>query len=360
MKTQDLITLLQLTHPIIQGPFGGGISTVALAAAVSNAGGLGSYGAHILSPEQLVGVVRELFAATSKPFAINLWVPKESESQPLSEADWHRAVEALAPYWSRFQLPRPERPAHFGQDFSAQVEAALEAAPPVLSFVMGVPPASVLTRAKAKQIVTIGTATTVEEALALEHAGLDLIVASGSDAGGHRGAFLRPASESLVGTFSLLPQVTDAVRIPVIAAGGISDGRGILAAMALGAAGVQIGTAFLACEESGASEAHREALRSTDAQRTVLTRVFSGRLARGIVNEFVREMSPCEASTPEYPVQNWLTQPIRRAAALAHDPGALSLWAGQGAPLTRRTTAQALLQRLVQETNAHREALRGW
>jgi nitronate monooxygenase len=354
---EKLVELLRITHPIIQGPFGGGISTVALAAAVSNAGGLGSYGAHILSPAQIVTVVRELSAATTKPFAINLWVPKESEAQPLSEEEWHRAIEALTPYWERFALPRPERPTHFGPDFLQQVEAALEARPPVLSFVMGIPPASVLAQAKAKQIITIGTATTVGEAMALAQAGLDIIVASGSDAGGHRGAFLRPAAESLVGTFSLIPQVADAVKIPVIAAGGIADGRGILAAIALGAAGVQIGTAFLACEESGASDAHRQALLSSQAQRTVLTRVFSGRLARGIVNDFVRVMTPHEANTPEYPVQNWLTQPIRRAAALAGDANALSLWAGQGAPLVKRNTAAALLQQLVQDTERYRNAL---
>jgi nitronate monooxygenase len=357
MKPKKLLELLQITHPIIQGPFGGGISTVALAAAVSNAGGLGSYGAHILSPEQISAVVCELFAATQRPFAINLWVPKESEAQALTEAEWSAAVEALAPYWERFQLPRPERPTHFGPDFLQQVEAALEARPPVLSFVMGVPPADVITRAKAKHIVTIGTATTVEEAIVLEQTGLDLVVASGSDAGGHRGAFLRAAAESLVGTFSLIPQVADAVKLPVIAAGGISDGRGILAAMALGAAGVQIGTAFLACEESGASDAHRQALHSPNAQRTVLTRVFSGRLARGIVNDFVRVMSQHEVSTPEYPIQNWLTQPLRRAAALAGDADALSLWAGQGAPLTKRNTAAALLQQLVQDTERYHRSL---
>lgn len=355
-----MLGTLQIKHPIVQGPFGGGSSTVKLTAAVSNAGGLGSFGAQLLTPEQISSLIKEMSAATEKPFAINLWVPRESESQALTEESWEQAVTALAPYWERFSIPRPTRPTAFGPDFFQQIEAALEAKPPALSFVMGVPPASVIERAKANKIVTIGTATTVDEAIALEQAGLDLVVASGSDAGGHRGAFLRPVSESLVGTFSLIPQVVDAVGIPVIAAGGIADGRGIVAAEALGAAGVQIGTAFLACEESGASEAHKEALHSKDAQRTVLTRVFSGRMARGIANDFVRSMAPYETSTPEYPIQNWLTQSIRRAAALAKDANALSLWAGQGAPLAKRTTAAELLFRLVRETDAYHQQMLGY
>jgi nitronate monooxygenase len=348
MRTKELLTRLQIQHPIIQGPFGG-LSTVALTAAVSNAGGLGSFGAYTFSPAQITSLIKDLHAATSKAFAVNLWVPQESEERALSDEDWQRALETLAPYFQRFSLPIPSRPESFKQDFSQQVDAALEAKPPVISFVMGVPPPSVIERAREKNIVTIGTATTVDEAIVLEKAGLDLVVASGSDAGGHRGAFLRPAAESLVGTFSLIPQVADAVKIPVIAAGGIADGRGIVAAMTLGAAGVQIGTSFLACEESGASAAHREALHSSAARQTILTRVFSGRMARGMINDFVREMTPHEASIPEFPVQNWLTQSIRRVATLAHDTNALSLWAGQSAPLSTRTTAARLMEKLLKE-----------
>ncbi len=358
MKTKALLDTLQIKHPIIQGPFGGGGSTVKLAAAVSNAGGLGSFGAQTLTPAQITVLIKELSAATDKAFAINLWVPKESDSRTLTDAVWEQAVDALSPYWRQFSITKPARPSGttaFSQDFFQQIEAALEARPPVLSFVMGVPPASVIERARANKIITIGTASTVDEAIALEQAGLDLVVASGSDAGGHRGAFLQPVAESLVGTFSLIPQVVDAVKIPVIAAGGIADGRGIIAAHALGAAGVQIGTAFLACEESGVSEAHKNALHSKDARCTVLTRVFSGRVARGIVNDFVRRMAPFETNAPEYPVQNWLTQPIRKAAALAKDADALSLWAGQAAPLTKRTSAAELMLRLIQETVASRQ-----
>ena len=183
--------------------------------------------------------------------------------------------------------------------------------------------------------------------MAVAAAGLDVVVASGSDAGGHRGAFLRPVGESLVGTFSLVPQVVDAVDIPVVAAGGIADRRGVAAALALGADAVQIGTGFLATAESGAGAAHRAALGSKDAEVTVLTRVFPGRPARGIPNALVRELAWAEDEVPPYPVQNALMQPLRRAAAAAGDADHLNLWAGQAAPLTRPRSAAEYLASLV-------------
>jgi nitronate monooxygenase len=342
-----LTTLLGIEHPIVQGPFGGGASSVALAAAVSTAGGLGSFGAHALPPHEIRTLVDALRTATARPFAVNLWVPQPTE---VTDLDLAPHVARLAPFYERTGSTPPN--AVTVRDFPAQLEAALDAAPPVLSFVMGVPPADALASARSKGIRTIGTASTVDEAVALADAGLDVVVASGSDAGGHRGAFLRPVEDSLVGTFSLVPQVADAVDVPVVAAGGVADARGIAAAFALGAHGVQIGTGFLNTVESNASRPHRRALNSDDARRTVLTRVFSGRLARGIANRVTRELADAERDVPAYPVQNALMLPIRRAAADRDDTDHLNLWSGQAAPLTHETTAVEYLTRLVREAQA--------
>ncbi|MEU7896826.1 nitronate monooxygenase [Nonomuraea sp. NPDC049152] len=329
--------LLGLEHPIVQGPFGGGLSSVALAAAVSDAGGLGSYGGHILAPDRLTALVAELKAATRRAFAVNLWVPHpEEEGAVATEAD----VERLRPYYDALGLTPPTLSP--SPVFADQAAALLAASPPAISFVMGVPPADVLAEARRRGIVTIGTATTVDEAIALDEAGLDAIVASGSDAGGHRGAFLRPVRESLVGTFSLVPQVSDKVSAPVIAAGGIADRRGVVAALALGADAVQVGTGFLVTEESAAGEAHLRALLGEEARVTVLTRLFSGRTARAIPNRLVREMAGFEDAVPPYPVQNQLMLPIRRAGGADH----VNLWSGQAAPLVRRRKAAEYLSDL--------------
>lgn len=338
---------LSLRYPIVQGPFGGGLSTAALAAAVSNEGGLGSFGAHAQSPAEVARTVGEIRQLTPGPFAINFWVPQPGEPRSFAPGDHAPHLARLRPYLRELGLSDPEPPDIIGHDFAAQVEAALEAGAPVLSFVFGVPPEEVLAAARARGVATIGAATTVDEAIALDRAGLDLIVATGSDAGGHRVAFLRAAEESLVGTLSLVPQVVDAVRAPVIAAGGIGDGRGVVAALALGAAGAQVGTTFLATDESGASEPHRSALSGPGARETRLTRVFSGRLARGIVNRLMLELQPHEGSVPPYPLQNWLTQVLRREAARQGRPDLLALWAGQAAALSVRRPAREAFRSLV-------------
>jgi nitronate monooxygenase len=226
----------------------------------------------------------------------------------------------------------------------------------VASFVFGVPSPEVMKALRDRSILTMGAATTVDEARQLDAAGLDLILASGSDAGGHRPSFLRRAEDSLVGTFSLVPQVVDAVKAPVIAAGGVSDARGVVAALALGASAAQLGTAFLACHESAASEAHKRALVTRDAERTTLTRAFSGRPARGVVNAFLEEAEASGAIAP-FPAQNALTRPMRTAAAKAGDTGRLSLWAGQGVRLARRMKAAELVRALLSEVEDARRAL---
>ncbi|MFE9255677.1 NAD(P)H-dependent flavin oxidoreductase [Streptomyces sp. NPDC006879] len=352
MSTSRLSALLGIEHPLIQGPFGGGLSSVELAAAVSEGGGLGSYGAHVLEPRAIGPLVAQIRSATSRPFAVNLWVPQDEErGAPPDTAELAAHTERLRPYYEELGVPGPppaEALAH--PAFQAQAAALLAARPPVVSFVMGVPPRDLVEAAHARGIALIGTATTVEEALALEAAGMDAVVASGSDAGGHRGAFLRPVRESLVGTFSLVPQVADALSVPVIAAGGIADGRGIAAALTLGADGVQIGTGFLATTESGASAVHKRALGGPEARTTVLTRLFSGRTARGIPNAFVRDLAAHEDEVPAYPVQNALMRPIRAAAISQGRADRASLWAGQAAALSGTSrTAREYLDQLVAE-----------
>lgn len=338
--------LLGIEYPIVQGPFGGGLSSTALASTVSNAGGLGSFGADGLSPDAIINLVSELRALTDKPFAVNLWVPRETATVP-NEREFEANLSLLDEYYEDLGIARPARPGQYSQDFEAQVHALLDAKPPVFSFVYGVPEASILQACRERGIVTVGTATTPEEGVALDRAGVDCIVASGVEAGGHKGAFLRPVEESLMGTFALIPQMADRVEAPVIAAGGIADVRGIWAAIALGAQGVQIGTAFLACEESGASPAHRALLHAAERDETVLTRVFTGRLARGIRNRFTDDMAGIEAELPPWPVQSWLVGSLKAAAIAQGRTDLISLWAGQCVPLVRFKSAEALFNDLI-------------
>jgi nitronate monooxygenase len=292
----------------------------------------------------------QIRALTSRPFAINLWIPFEDSDHPAISAEaFDRNAALLAPYYRELGIAPAVLPDRFGPAFDDQVAAALEAKPALLTFVFGIPTREVLEACRRQGILTAGTATTVDEAVAIERAGVDLVVASGFEAGGHRGSFLKPAEESLTGTFALVPQVVGRVRIPVIAAGGIADGRGIAASLALGAGGVQIGTAFLACDESAISGPHRDRLFSAPGD-TVLSRVFSGRLARGIRNRLIDEMRPYEATLPRYPVQNWFTARLREPALDRGSSDLIALSAGQAAPLVRRASAQHLVRELVEET----------
>jgi nitronate monooxygenase len=339
---------LRLEAPIIQGPFGSGHSSVDLVVAVSERGGLGSFGAHHLDAAGIRAVAAAIRARTARSFALNLWIPfRESEDPPVSGAQWNAAIDLLRPWFEELRVPLPERPARFMPRYDEQVEAVIELAPAAFSFVFGVPAADVLERCRRAGIATIGAATIPEEARLLADAGVDMIVATGMEAGGHRPSFLREPEECLTGTLALVPQVVDAVRAPVIAAGGIADARGVAAVLAAGASAAQIGTAFLACEESNAAPLHRNVLFSEAARRTSLTRAFTGRLARSIHNEFIEKLQGREASLPPYPVQGWLTGRLREAALKAGRTDVVSLWSGQGAPLLRHRRAGELFDSLL-------------
>ena len=347
-------------YPIIQGPLGG-LSTQRLTSTVSNFGGLGSFGAHGLIPSAIRDVIAEIRALTHKPFAINLWVSMEDEGARASGSEaFARSLASVAGHIQALGGTLPTHKPYVPIKFEDQVRIVLDAKVPVFSFIYGIPPKEILDECRAQGIVTIGAATTPEEAIVLEQAGVDAIAASGFEAGGHRGSFLRPAEESLTGTFSLVPQVVDAVSVPVIAAGGIADARGIVAAFALGAEGVQIGTAFLASEESGASAHHRKALLSGNAGRTGLTRGFTGRLARGIHNQLLEELNRPDVETLPYPLQRSLIRNLSILAEKAAKPELLQLWAGQSANLSRQSDAKALLQTLVSEVSAIAGPLLGW
>jgi nitronate monooxygenase len=342
---------LELSAPIIQGPFGSGLSSIDLVASVCESGMLGSYGAHHLSGDGIRRLAAGIRSRTGRPFALNLWLPfAGSEDPSIDERQFAAAREQLRAWFDELGVALPDPPARFTPPFLEQVEAVLEVRPAVFSFVFGVPDAQVIEACRERSITTLGTATTPGEAVALEQAGVDMIVATGFEAGGHRVSFLREPEDSLTGTLALVPQVVDAVEVPVIAAGGIADGRGIAAALMLGAGGVQIGTAFLACEESSAPGIHREKLFETGPTQTALTRAFTGRLARGIRNRFVDEMAGFRHESAPYPVQAWLTGQLKAAAVAADRPDVLALWCGQAGPLLRHRRARDLAAALVEET----------
>jgi nitronate monooxygenase len=343
-----LAAALELAHPIVQGPFGGGLSSVALAAAVSNLGGLGSFGAVNLAADRIQALVAELRAATSKPFNINLWVEDhDAGGLEISDEAYARALAVLAPYFSELGIDLPAKPARFHHPFAEQIEALIEAAPPVFSFVYGAPAPAILAACRRRGIFTIGTATTLAEAEALDAAGVDAIVATGMEAGGHRVSFIGAAEDNLTGTFALTQLVAPRVKAPVIAAGGICDAKSMAAARMLGADAVQIGTAFLACEESNAPVAHRQKLFSADTRRTVLTRAFTGRLARSIANRWVEELAPHLSELPPFPIQSWIAAQLKAAAASAGRSDVISLWSGQIAPNLVHRTAADLMRSLV-------------
>ncbi len=344
-----LTATLGITYPIIQGPLGG-LSSERLTATVSNFGGLGSFGALSKAPDEIEEMIARIRSLTAKPFAMNLWVSMEDDGARTSdERDFNRSLAPLAAHLAELGAGRPTYQPYSPTRFEDQARVLLDAKVPVFSFIFGIPPREILDECRSKGIVTIGTATTPDEAVALDEAGVDAVVASGFEAGGHRGSFLRPAEESLVGTMSLVPQVVDSVGVPVIAAGGIADARGVVAALALGAEGVQMGTVFLRCEESGASRLHREALLGPEAGYTELTRGFTGRLARGLRNRLMEEVNRNGTDFLPYPLQRGLVRNLSVAAEAAGRADLMPLWAGQSARLSTCTDASALLNTLIEE-----------
>ncbi|HEX6004075.1 MAG TPA: nitronate monooxygenase [Burkholderiales bacterium] len=340
-----LQTLLGTQFPIIQAPMAG-VQAHALAAAVSNAGGLGSLPCAMLSAEGLRKELEALTAKTSRAYNVNFFCHVNPEPSPDREAAWR---EALGPYYREFGIDPATIPAGPGRaPFSAEAAEALDAfRPRVVSFHFGLPQPELLQRVRAMGAKILAAATTVEEARWLESQGVDAIIAQGAEAGGHRGIFLSDELTTQLGTFALVPQIVRAVSVPVIAAGGIADRHGIAAAMALGAAGVQIGTAFLLCRETTTTAVHRAALKSEAASHTALTNLFTGRPARGIVNRIIRELGPINPAAPAFPLATSAIAPLR-AKAEAQGSGDFSpLWSGENASGCREVPAGELVRQLA-------------
>ena len=331
---------LDIHYPIMQAPMDGGPGAPELVATVANAGGLGTLAGGSMSPERLRAAIAEVRALTDRPFAINLAAASPGRIDPARMA---RACELLAPYRAELGLPPepPEPPEP--PDFDEQLDVILESQIPVLSFSFGAPDSGYVALLREAGITIIATATHLLEAIVLEEIGVDFIVAQGAEAGGHRGAFIGHPEQGLVGTMTLTPLLAKYVATPIIAAGGIMDGRGIAAARMLGAVGVQMGTAFLACPESGAHPAHKALLRQGSEIATTLSRAFTGRYGRVLRNRLTMELQAHEAEWPGFPRQLFLTHDLQRAAADRGLTDFMALWAGQGCHLCEDRPAAELM-----------------
>jgi len=346
--------LLGIDYPIMQGPFGGNLSSVELTATVSNAGGLGGYGAYTMSPQEIFEVDKQLKAATNKPYNINLWVSDHDIPQGgLTDDKFAKVIQQYQPYFDELGIPLPEKPAPFQSRFENQLDVILDIRPKVFSFMLGVPSADVLEECRKKGIITVGVATTLDEAIFLEAAGVDMIIASGFEAGGHRPSFLASAESSLTGTFALVQLMKEKIKTPIIAAGGIANGKGVAAALALGAHGVQIGTAFLATDESNALPIHREMLFSDASKYTTLSRAYTGRLGRGITSRIAKDLIGNEENILPFPLQTTLISPLRKAALDQQKWDMILFWGGQIAPILKHTKAKDLMHSLIEETTSY-------
>lgn len=342
MSFQDL---LGIDLPIIQAPMAG-VQGSALAVAVSNAGGLGSLPCAMLSAEALRKEVAAIRAQTARPFNVNFFCHAMPAPDEETEARW-RAV--LAPYYAEAGIDAGAIPAvPLRSPFSEEAAIVLEELrPPVVSFHFGLPAPALLARVRASGAKILSSATTVAEARWLEARGVDAIIAQGTEAGGHRGSFLSEDLDAQLGTFALVPQIVDAVKVPVIAAGGIADARGVTAALALGASAVQIGTAYLLCPEATTGAVHRAALAGDTARDTAITNLFSGRPARGIVNRLMRELGPLNSTAPPFPLASTALAPLRAQAERQGRGDFSPLWAGQNVTGCRPLPAAALTRALA-------------
>ena len=342
---KSLQELLGIELPIIQAPMAGAQGS-GLAIAVANAGGLGSLPCAMLSIETMRSEIAAIRAATTKPINVNFFCHDEPTPNEEREASWR---QKLARYYAELGVESGAAPPG-GQRRPFNFEAAdalLEFKPEVVSFHFGLPGPNLLERVRASGAKILSSATTIDEARWLEERGVDIIVAQGWEAGGHRGHFLSDDLTQQRGTFALLPQIVDAVRVPVVAAGGIADAKGVAAALKLGAAGVQIGTAYLLCPESTIGPLHRAALKSDAARHTAVTNVITGRPARGIVNRIMRELGPLDSDAPEFPIAYNAVAPLRAKAESIGSSDFSALWSGENATGCKEIGAAELTRELA-------------
>ena len=340
---------LGLRLPLIQAPMAGGPSSPELVAACSAAGALGSFGFAYTQPDEMRRQAAFVRSKTERPFGINLFV--SALPGAIEPTGQRAALDAVAAYYKELGLPAPQPIAPpYAPDLEAQLAAVEDIKPRVFTTHLGVLPKDRIKALQARNILVGGSATCVAEAKQLEELGCDFVIAQGGEAGGHRGTHLRNPAEAMTGTFALVRLVVRATRLPVIAAGGIMDGAGVAACLALGAQAAQLGTAFIPCPESGAAEVHKQELLRRKEDETAITDRFSGKPARGLVNRFFTEMAG--APYLAFPAQNRVTGPLRQASGKAGRPDFVALWAGQAAPLSRALPAAQLIQALEAETLA--------
>ncbi len=358
LARNDLLARLGIEFPILLSPMAGGPGSPELAAAVSNAGGLGSIGVAYLTPDQIAAEIRRVREKTSRPFNVNLFAGGFPDAAP--SFDPAPMLEILSEIHRAWGLPAPAVPQYKGNPFRDQFEAVLEARPAAFSFTFGIPDRALLARCRERGIVTLGTATTIGEGRMLAEAGVDAIVIQGSEAGAHRGTFAGSFESSMVPTRDLLRGLSGTNgTIPVVASGGLMTGEDVAALLDAGAAAVQLGTAFLASPESGAPEAHKQAILAARSDTTVITRVFSGRPARGLKNAFIEKLDGREHTVLPFPIQNSFTRMMRSTAAQRGDAGYLSLWAGQGVARARSLPAAELVARLIDPRDTVSQPLQG-
>ncbi|MDQ4139319.1 MAG: nitronate monooxygenase [Bacteroidota bacterium] len=346
----ELTRLLKITYPIVQAPMLG-VTTPAMVAAISNAGGLGSLPVGGLSPDQTLSLIRQTKSLTDKPFAVNLFV---HQIPPINPEEVEPMIQFLEKLCSQHQInyPKPNLDGITLYSYQEQISILLEENIPVVSFTFGILAEEIILALKEKGTVLIGTATCGQEAAILEQKGIDIITAQGMEAGGHRGTFLDIKPLPLIGSFSLFTQLVESCQVPILAAGGIYNGKTIKAAFTLGAKGVQIGSAFIASNESLAIEAYKQALQNAYETDSVLTNTFSGRWARGIQNKFMMEVENSGLCIPDYPIQNALTTPLRGLAQKQNNKDFTTLWAGQSASKAQRKPATEIFFQFIKETEA--------
>jgi nitronate monooxygenase len=347
MIVNSLLQRLGIEHPILLAPMAGAGGTPELAAAVSNAGGLGAWGGAYVTPDEIAATVRRMQELTPHPFNINLFAGGYETDR---KVDPGPMLEIVGAAHAQLGLPPPVSPAMPASPFDSQLEAVLESRPPVFSFTSGIPSPAQIAALRERGIAVIGTATTAQEARLLEQAGVDAIVAQGAEAGAHRGTFAGPFEDSMVPLAKLMREIRATAALPVIASGGIMDGGDVARALQLGAAAVQLGTAFLPCPESGAPPAYKRALLAAMKDTTVITRAFSGRPARGLTNRFIAMVAGKEGAILPFRQQNDLTRPMRNAAGKQGAADFISLWAGQGVTRSRAMPAGDLVATLIEET----------
>jgi nitronate monooxygenase len=356
MITTELSKALGLRLPLIQAPMAGGPSSQDLVAACTAAGALGSFGFAYTQPDDMRKQSAFVRSKTDRPFGINLFVSPQPE--PVEASAQRGALEAVAGYYKELGLPAPEPVrAPYAPDLEGQLAAVEEIRPRVFTTHLDSLPRNRVQRLQSRGILVGGSATCIAEAKQLEQLGYDFVIAQGGEAGGHRGTYLRDPYEALTGTFALVRLIVRAVKLPVVAAGGIMDGAGIAAVLALGAQAAQLGTAFIPCPESGAPQVHKDQLLKSTEDDTRITEKFSGKPARGLANRFMKEME--RAPQLVFPAQNSVTGKLRQASAKAGKPDFVAMWSGQAAPLSRALPAAELVARLEAEAVEAIRTLKG-